>query len=110
MEFILNKIDPEVRKRVRETTSSGKVHTKSGIVINKDNKKNNKDHSQGEFDSELKKYKNGSNKKFFVKAVKVIEVEVPAYKVIEVEVPAYKEEIEGFSESEKRGHIIDVRK
>ncbi|EFG88213.1 hypothetical protein CLCAR_2208 [Clostridium carboxidivorans P7] len=62
MEFRLNKIEPEVRQRVKETTSAGKVHTKSGISINKDNEnKNNKNGNS--FASELEKEKEKKKKK-----------------------------------------------
>lgn len=101
MEYKLNKIEPEVRQRVKETTSTGKVHTKSGIAINKDSK--NKKHDNGEnFSSELEKQrgKNKNRNKFSVEAVKVDEVEISAY----------KEEVENVDKYEIKGHILDVRK
>lgn len=100
MEFRLNKIDPEVRERVKETTSAGKVHTKSGIVINKDNQdKRNK--NQQNFDSELEKQIKKKEKK---------RVSVDAIKVQEVEIPAYKQELESEAKEETAGHILDVRR
>lgn len=100
MEFRLNKIDPEVRERVKETTSAGKVHTKSGIVINKDNQdKRNK--NQQNFDSELEKQIKKKEKK---------RVSVDAIKVQEVEIPAYKQELESETKEETAGHILDVRR
>ncbi|MTK13654.1 MAG: hypothetical protein F8N39_16775 [Clostridiaceae bacterium] len=100
MEFRLNKIDPEVRNRVKETTSAGKVHTKSGIVINKDNQ--NKKNKNGEsFDSELEKQVKKKEKK---------KLSVDAIKVQEVEIPAYKEELDSQSKDEAAGHILDVRR
>jgi uncharacterized protein YicC (UPF0701 family) len=97
MEYKLNKIEPEVRQRIKETTSSGKVHTKTGITINQDNKnKKNKDSS--DFNSELEKHKN--EKKFSVDAVKVDEVEISVY----------KDEVENSDKDEIKGHILDVRK
>lgn len=97
MEFRLNKIDPEVRERVKETTSAGKVHTKSGIVINKDNQ-NKKNKNEESFNSELEKQK---KKKI---------LSVDAIKVQEVEVPAYKEESDSQAKDETAGHILDVRR
>lgn len=98
MEFRLNKVDPEVRQRVKETTSAGKIHTKSGIVINKDNqdKKNKKEES---FSSKLEKEKKEKKR-----------LSVDAVKIEEVEVSAYKEEIENTSTDEDTGHILDVRR
>ncbi|WML35502.1 hypothetical protein [Clostridium sp. OS1-26] len=100
MEFRLNKIDPEVRQRVKETTSSGKIHTKSGIVTNKDNE-NKKNRNGEDFSSELEKQKDKRKEKIF---------SVDAVKVEEVEVSVYKEEKEGLSENEVRGYMIDVKK
>ncbi|MBC2582583.1 hypothetical protein [Clostridium sp. DJ247] len=97
MEFRLNKIDPEVRERVKETTSSGKVHSKSSTVINKDNKEE-KERGNSEFNSKLK---NEKQKKIF---------SVDAVKIDEVEIPAYKEETGTFSKDETRGSVIDVKK
>jgi hypothetical protein len=98
MEFRLNKIDPEVRERVKETTSAGKIHTKSGIVINTDTKKNKED-NEADFEEELKRQKKKGKKKLLVEAVKVEEVQIPAYK-----------EPDSSSEDENRGHFLDVRK
>ncbi|MBP2033814.1 hypothetical protein J2Z42_002521 [Clostridium algifaecis] len=99
MEFKLNKIDPEVRRRVKETTSAGKVHNKTGIFINKENK-GRKRGNQGEFNSELNKYKkNDKNKKrIFVEASKAEKIEVKAFK-----------EGENLSKDNKRGTIVDVK-
>lgn len=80
MEFRLNKIDPEVRRRVKETTSTNKIHNKREILINKDHRDKGKN-SQENFSSELSKYKEGKNKKHvLVQASKVEEVEVKAFK------------------------------
>ncbi|MEY7998811.1 hypothetical protein AB8U03_01140 [Clostridium sp. Mt-5] len=100
MEFRLNKIDPEVRRRVKETTSTNKIHNKREILINKDYRDKGKN-SQGNFGSELSKYKQEKNKKHVL---------VQASKVEEVEVKAFKEEGEIISRDDKRGTILDVRK
>jgi len=62
MDYRLNKIDPEVRHRVEETTKAGKIHSRNTIKITED-KQNKK-----AFDSELKKQKD-KNKKLLVDAV-----------------------------------------
>ena len=100
MEFKLNKIDPEVRQRVKETTSAGKVHNKAGIFINKDHKGRKKG-NQGEFNSQLNKYKQDKDKK---------RVLVQATKVENVEVKAFKEEGENLSKDDKKGTILDTKK
>ncbi|RMC99079.1 hypothetical protein D9O40_12320 [Clostridium autoethanogenum] len=99
MEFRLNKIDPEVNRRVKETTRAGKVHNKSGIFINQDYK-DKKNSNQGDFKSELTKYKQGKNKK---------RIFVEASKIERVEIKAFKEE-ENISKDDERGSILDVKK
>ncbi|MCR1950199.1 MULTISPECIES: hypothetical protein [unclassified Clostridium] len=42
MNFLLNKIDTDLRKKVYEKTKDGKVHRKSNISINKDSEKQKK--------------------------------------------------------------------
>lgn len=100
MEFRLNKVDPEVRRRVKEITSAGKVHNKSGIFINKDYKGKEKN-SKGDFKSELSKYNQGKNKK---------RIFVEANKIERVEIKAFKEEKEDISIDDERGNILDVKK
>ena len=42
MNFLLNKIDTDFRKKIYEQTKDGKVHRKSNILINKDSEKQRK--------------------------------------------------------------------
>jgi hypothetical protein len=100
MEFRLNKIDPEVRQRVKETTSANKVHNKREIFINSDNKDKGKN-KQGSFEIEFNKYKQGKSKK---------KIMVQAIRTEEVEVKAFKEEGQIFSKDDKKGTILDVKK
>ncbi|WP_195509789.1 hypothetical protein [Clostridium tyrobutyricum] len=100
MEFRLNKIDPDVRQRIKEITRSGKVHNKSEISIGKDYKDRER-RQQGNFKAELSKYKDKNSKKHFF---------VEATKVEEVKVPAFKNEDECFSVDNNRGSILDVKK
>ena len=100
MEFKLNKIDPEVRRRVKETTSADKVHNKRKIFIDNNNKNKGKK-EQGNFETELGKYKQGKNKKKIV---------VKATRVEEVKVDAFREEKNSISKVDNRGSIIDVKK
>lgn len=100
MEYRLNKIDPELRQRIKETTKSGKIHNKAKIAVNSDSK--NKDKKGGaDFNSELEKQKkerDKNKKKFTVEAIKIEEVQVPAYKEAEL------------SKDEIKGNLLDVRK
>lgn len=98
MEFRLNKIDPEVRERVKEITSPKKIHTKSSIVIKKDTKKKKED-NEADFQEQLKKQKKEQKKRFLVEAVKKEDVQIPVFK-----------EADTSSEDESRGHFLDVRK
>ncbi len=100
MEFKLNKIDPEVRRRVKETTSANKVHNKRDIFVKSDSKDKEKN-KQGSFDTELSKYKQGKSKR------KII---VQATRTEEVEVKAFKEEGQVLSKDDKKGTILDVKK
>jgi hypothetical protein len=100
VEFRLNKVDPEVRQRVKETTSTNKIHNKREILIDKDHKDKGKN-SGGNFGLELNKYKDGKNKK---------KVLVKAVKVEKVEVKAFKGEGQVLSKDDKKGTILDVKK
>lgn len=42
MNFLLNKIDTDIRRKLYEKTKDGKVHRKSTITINKDSEKQKK--------------------------------------------------------------------
>ncbi|PRR85243.1 hypothetical protein [Clostridium luticellarii] len=100
MEFKLNKIDPEVRRRVKETTSADKVHNKRKIFIDSNNKDKGKK-EQGNFERELSKYKEGKSRKKIV---------VQATRVKEVKVDAFREEKNSTSKVDNMGSIIDVKK
>ncbi|MGO5072704.1 hypothetical protein ACTQ4K_01925 [Clostridium sporogenes] len=97
MEFRLNKIDLEVRDKIKEQTKEGKVHSKQNITINKQDRDNNsKDRG---FYEQLKKQK--KNKNIKVKAVKYVKGE-------NLDIEATKEEIEG--KATIVGTIIDTKK
>lgn len=42
MNFLLNKIDIDIRRKIYERTKDGKIHRKSDIIINKDSEKQKK--------------------------------------------------------------------
>ncbi|MBZ9636027.1 hypothetical protein [Clostridium sp. FP1] len=78
MEFKLNKIDVEIRQRVKDTTKSGVIHRKGAISVNKDRNSKDNSKSQEEFKDKLLKYKN--NHKITVNAFKNTEYGVEAFK------------------------------
>lgn len=96
MEFKLNKIDVELRQRVKDTTKSGVIHRKNSIMINKD--RNSKDNSKTyeEFTKKVKKY----NKKH--------KITVNAFKDNQYDVEVFKETLE--KEQNKIGNFIDTKK
>ncbi|NFD29466.1 hypothetical protein EXN57_03700 [Clostridium botulinum] len=99
MEFRLNKIDLEVRDRIKEQTKEGKIHSKQNITINKQDRDNNsKDRG---FYEQLKKQKKNNNKNIKVKAVKYV-------KGKNLDIEATKEEVEG--KAIIVGTIIDTKK
>ena len=59
MEFKLNKIDVEIRQRVKDTTKSGVVHRKDSITVNKDRNPKDNSKSYEEFKGKLAKYQEG---------------------------------------------------
>lgn len=99
MEFKLNKIDLQVRDRIKEQTKEGKVHSKKNITINKQHRDNNsKDKS---FYEQLKKQRENKNKNIKVKAIKYVKSE-------NLDIEATKEEMEG--KPTIVGTIIDAKK
>ncbi|WP_125152130.1 hypothetical protein [Clostridium rectalis] len=80
MEYKLNKIDTELRKRIEDTTKEGLIHRKKEIIIKKDGHKREKDKSE-DFRNSLKRYskEKKDNKKFFIEALKVENVKVEAF-------------------------------
>ncbi|MFD3157521.1 hypothetical protein ACFIJ5_11750 [Haloimpatiens sp. FM7330] len=100
MEYKLNKIDVELRQRVKDTTKSGVVHRKDKIKINQD--KNKDSSSNRSFEDNLKKAKKDKkNKEKF---------EVEAYKAENIDVKGFKEEIECDCNVRSRGTFLDVKK
>ena len=67
MNFLLNKIDNDIRKKVYEKTKDGKVHRKSDIIINKDSEKQKKKFFREYVEEEKRKPK---EKKIVISATK----------------------------------------
>lgn len=68
MNFLLNKIDTDIRRKIYEKTKDGKVHRKSDIIINKDSEKQKKKFFNEYIKEETKKRNEG---KITVNATKI---------------------------------------
>ncbi|WP_066892481.1 hypothetical protein [Clostridium nigeriense] len=68
MNFLLNKIDTDIRRKLHEKTKDGKVHRKSDIIINKDSEKQKKKFFNEYVKEEAKKRDEG---KITVNATKI---------------------------------------
>ena len=68
MNPILNKIDNDIRREVKEKVSSGKVHRKQDIEVNKDGEKDKKN-----FNEYTSPKVSSENKKIIIDAVKIEE-------------------------------------
>lgn len=96
MEFKLNKIDVEIRKRVKDTTKSGVIHRKNSITVNKDRNPSDNSNSYEDFKYKISKYK---------KKHKIV---VGATKNAQYEIEVFKEALE--KEQKKIGNYIDTKK
>ena len=96
MEFKLNKIDVEIRQRVKDTTKSGVVHRKDAVYVNKDRNPKENSESFEEFKDKLSKYKNDHK------------ITVKAFKNQQYEIEVFKENLE--REQMDMGHFIDTKK
>ncbi|MBU3159060.1 hypothetical protein KPL37_04715 [Clostridium frigoris] len=96
MEFKLNKIDVEIRQRVKDTTKSGIVHRKGEISVNKDRNPKNNSETYEEFKGKISKYK------------KKHKITVGAYKNAQYDVQVFKETLE--KEQKIIGNFIDTKK
>ncbi|MBX4265165.1 hypothetical protein [Clostridium estertheticum] len=96
MEFKLNKIDVEIRQRVKDTTKSGVVHRKGSIAVNKDRNPKNNSETYEEFKGKISKY----NKEH--------KITVGAYKNEQYDVQVFKETLE--KEQKIIGNFIDTKK
>lgn len=75
LEFKLNKIDTELRYKVKEQTSEGKIHNNGSLYVNKE--KNNKEREREKEESNKKPVKllKYNDKKIIVGEENIIEVE-----------------------------------
>jgi len=96
MEFKLNKIDVEIRRRVKDTTKSGVVHRKGEIAVNKDREPKDNLKAYEEFRGKLLKYKRKHK------------ITVRAFKNVQYDVHGFKETLD--NEMENIGNFIDTKK
>lgn len=97
MEFKLNKIDTDLRRKVNDMTKDGKVHSKNGLLINK-----NKSADESEKKNFSEFYKEEQEKDHKIK------VTVEAIKTDTAEIKAEKETDEMILHT--RGTFLDTRK
>ena len=97
MNFLLNKIDTDLRRKVFERTRDGKVHRKAQIYIYKDSEKNQKKTFEDYIKEDLKKERDTG--KIIIEATKDVEPEIriKAEKETDKNISAY-------------GSFLDVKK
>ena len=96
MEFKLNKVDVEIRQRVKDTTKSGVIHRKESISINKDKSPKEGSKSYEEFKDKLLKYKKNHK------------ITVGAFKNAQYDIEVFREALE--EEQKIMGNFIDTKK
>lgn len=95
MEFILNKIDTDIRRRHQEEIKEGKVHNAKGINVKKDPK----DKSGNEEEETNLKYE---------KQMRYITIDGVKYDGEKVSIKA--EKLEKIDEENSKGRILDAKK
>jgi len=96
MEFKLNKIDVEIRQRVKDTTKSGVIHRKDTITVNKDRNPRDNSKSYEEFRGKLSKYK------------KDHKITIGAFKNNQYDIEVFREALD--REQRIMGNFIDTKK
>lgn len=79
MDYKINKIDPDVRRRIQNVTKEGIVHTKINLRTDKDKKKH-RDKDNKSFEEELNKFEKNTKAKLVVSAQRIEEIEVEVYR------------------------------
>lgn len=95
MEFILNKIDTDIRKRMQEDIKEGKVHSSKSINVRKDSKNKNSN-AYEELEIKEKKIK------------RYITIDGIKNDTETMEISA--EKLEKFDEENSKGRILDAKK
>jgi len=79
MDYKINKIDPDVRRRIQNVTKEGIVHTKINLRTDKDKKKH-RDKDNKSFEEELNKFEKNIKAKIVISAQRIEEIEVEVYR------------------------------
>ncbi|MFT8342301.1 MAG: hypothetical protein ABF652_12845 [Clostridium beijerinckii] len=97
MEFKLNKIDTDIRKKMQEETKEDKVHSGKAINVNKDLKE--------------EKYQHTNEKQIAAKdEVKKRYITIDVVKNNHENIDVKAEKIEKINESNSKGRILDTTK
>jgi len=79
MEYRLNKIDTDLRRKINEAANEGKVHPKKSIQINKDKEEKSGQQNAEEYKEEYKGDKQNKNKKIIIDAEKTLNVNIDGF-------------------------------
>lgn len=101
MEFRLNKVDVEIRQKVKDTTKSGKVHSKENVKVDNEEGERHKQKHNDKSSGKLREDKHNKNLKIIIEATKESEED-------NIEIDAVKE-CEKDKEI-KRGVFLDTKK
>lgn len=105
MNFFLNKIDNDIRRKIYEKTRNGKVHRKENIKIYKDSEKNKEKNLNKDIDDNKDKVEKETKEKnkITIRVIKVKKVDENSKIILDAE----KEENINY---ENRGNYIDTKK
>lgn len=92
MEFILNKIDTDILRKIQEETQEGKIHGNNSVTIKKDIKEDDN--------------KNEENNKHLKRRFCTIDGVKYANETFNIEV----EKIQGLDEENSKGRVLDIKK
>ena len=79
MEYRLNKIDTDLRRKINEAASESKIHSKKEIQINKDKEEKSGQQQAQEYRNESKHEKRTKNKKIIIDAEKTLNVNIDGF-------------------------------
>lgn len=103
MNFFLNKIDNDIRRKIYEKTRNGKVHRKENIKIYKDSEKNKEKNLNKDIDDNKDKEEKENKNKITIRVIKVKKVDENSKIILDAE----KEENINY---ENLGNYIDTKK
>jgi len=79
MEYRLNKIDTDLRRKINEAASESKIHPKKEIQINKDKEQKSGQQQAQEYKKEYKDEKQNKIKKIIIDAEKTLNVNIDGF-------------------------------